>query len=358
MPTQLPKFSRPHVDGTLRRGKTNPHLLFYRYLKGSQSQNRNEKKNVEILKDEFLPRTDVSMLNALRARQNAALEQWAKNHRGGKVCSATFELLGRMVVGMGISSSFENGMLLDWVHGTPFINGEAVKGATRSFGWEQIKDVCQTDENVRKEFQDIFGTVEKQEDKPKNIFRGNVLFFNAYPETNTNLFDVDIITCHYGPYYTGSPVEAPGDWHNPNPVAFLTIREGVKFRFSVASLDESLALKAMEWLKKALVQRGMGAKKRVGYGHFALVEGAKKDKKKVGPGDVQSGLMMKLLNTQASQLPGMVKDLAKEIDALTAVEEKREHANALMGRFNKTQRKKYRNKSWMIKLKTILGEQP
>lgn len=356
MPTLLPDFSRTLVKNALSQGRTNPHLLFYRYLKGNQSGSQNEQKNAAILEKDFIPKCDLGMLRALRRRQGADLKQWAANHPDGEVCSESFQLLGRMVVGMGISSSFENGLLLDWVHGVPFINGEAVKGSARSYARERIE--ADSDGADRDDFREIFGSIRKGETDPDAIRRKKALFFNAYPETESNLFDVDMITCHYGPYYTGNPVEAPGDWHNPNPVAFLTVREDVVFRFSVASPDASHARKAMAWLKGALIQNGIGAKTRVGYGHFVSVETAPE-----GPGEPDrndappsSGLMMKIRTTQASKLPGMANDLVKDIIAVSEPEEKRQAARELLGRFNSKTRKKSRNKPWMQQLQTIAGE--
>ena len=102
---------------------------------------------------------------------------------------------------------------------------------------------------------------------------GKVVFFDAFPEMNQELFDVDIVTCHYGAYYTPEtdPPPEPGDWYSPKPIPFLAVRKGVKFRFAVASSEEGLATQAWTWLKNALMRRGMGAKKHIGYGHFIPV---------------------------------------------------------------------------------------
>ncbi|MCF8090688.1 MAG: type III-B CRISPR module RAMP protein Cmr6 [Desulfotignum sp.] len=351
MSTTLPNFSRDSVDNFLRQKKnrTNPHLLFYRYLNGKQENDNS------ILKKEFLPKTDLSMLTALKNRHKAALAQ-LKDSSGHTVLSASFELVGRLVMGMGISSSFENGLLMDWIHGVPFINGEAVKGAARSFGWEQIKD--QEDVSGKNEFSVIFGSLKKQETAGEDLSAGSVIFFNAYPESSTDLFDVDIITSHYGPYYTGNPTEAPGDWHSPNPVRFLTVKEGV-FQFSVASRSQEHAEKAMDWLKTALMARGMGAKKRVGYGHFIPVKEHESETANTGNSlSSQNPLMSKIKDTDASRLPGMATELVKEIQEIPSPEEKVEAARLLKNRFPSKSRKKNRKKAWMQTLETIIGENP
>jgi CRISPR-associated protein Cmr6 len=77
------------------------------------------------------------------------------------------------------------------------------------------------------------------------------------------LFDMDIMNPHYGPYYQGD--EAPGDWHSPVPVLFLTVREGVPFVFGVGGEMQDVA---GELLTTALRHHGVGAKTSLGYGRF------------------------------------------------------------------------------------------
>ncbi|MEE4356571.1 MAG: type III-B CRISPR module RAMP protein Cmr6 [Desulfococcaceae bacterium] len=354
----LPGFSENHVKNYLNenRARANPHLLFYRYLYGGNSE-----KNKGILSEQFCPKADTAMAKHLRLRQDAALLQWEKNFPQGKVCRASFELLDRMVVGMGISSGFENGLLMDWVHGVPFINGEAVKGAARAFA-EEMKD--DLDEKTLGDFRKIFGTLRKDKLETSDISAGKVIFFDAYPEADRDLFDVDIITTHYGPYYTNTTPEAPGDWHSPNPVAFLAIKAGVSFRFSLASESEELAEKAMEWLQAALIRRGMGAKKRVGYGHFVPIENPDTasesnplTKMSITSGEAGS-LIMKIQNIQASKIPGSATDIVKDIEALPQQEDQVVAAKVMIGRLNNKMLSKNKKKDWMKTLKTILGEEP
>jgi len=257
---RLPAFSS-HIMNDWDKN-INPHLLYFRYLKAIKSDSKNN--NSDILK-QFCSKADTSMIKIIRERQNAAIDQI----RGYQtICKASFSLVDRLVIGMGIPSSFETGMLLDWIHGIPFINGDAIKGATRAYGWEHIQKTNNT--NEKDMFKSIFGTMNKEEEKSSDVWAGKVIFFNAYPKKDDGLFEVDIITNHYGPYYTGSPPEPPGDWHNPNPVPFIAIKAGTSFEFALSSENDALANQAMEWLKEALCKRGIGAKKHVGYGHFNL----------------------------------------------------------------------------------------
>ncbi|MFZ8801648.1 MAG: type III-B CRISPR module RAMP protein Cmr6, partial [Candidatus Calescibacterium sp.] len=136
-----------------------------------------------------------------------------------------------------------------------------------------------------------------------------LVFLDAYPEiqdnknnqnqnNNTNqkdegIFELDVMTPHYQGYYTKNQV--PGDWENPNPIIFLTVKRGITFCFNVLFdkfrareisenngfpekakkivknwLDEFTELSQLVrvWVEKALEEFGVGAKTRLGYGIF------------------------------------------------------------------------------------------
>jgi CRISPR-associated protein Cmr6 len=121
---------------------------------------------------------------------------------------------------------------------------------------------------------DLFGTTEE---------KGSAIFFDALPvpledtgekieglprklESGNGLldiFDLDIMNPHYGPYYQNG--EPPGDWHNPVPVIFLVVREGIPFIFGVGGKKTGAAENI---LKLALKHHGVGAKTALGYGRF------------------------------------------------------------------------------------------
>jgi CRISPR-associated protein Cmr6 len=123
-----------------------------------------------------------------------------------------------------------------------------------------------------------------------------LVFLDAYPEIQNNqqIFELDVMTPHYQGYYTKNQV--PGDWENPNPIIFLTVKKGITFCFNVL-FDKYRAEKILEdkdfpqnakdiienwgkngysdlssdvkkWLKDALTEFGIGAKTRLGYGIF------------------------------------------------------------------------------------------
>lgn len=261
----LPQFSSGHIEAYLKTRKANPGALFYRYLSGRETKERRERLY------DFITSADTSMLCSLLSRHEKSLQQWKERFGDGTVQCETMGLVDRMVVGMGHSSSFENGMLLHRVHGIPYVNGEALKGAARSYASEVVQDDNSFQTKI---FREIFGSPKNDEKVEEgDVCLGKVIFFDAFPEMNQELFDVDIVTCHYGAYYTPEtdPPPEPGDWYSPDPISFLAVRKAIKFRFAVASSEKDLATQAWAWLKNALTRRGLGAKKHIGYGHFIPV---------------------------------------------------------------------------------------
>jgi hypothetical protein len=71
----------------------------------------------------------------------------------------------------------------------------------------------------------------------------------------------------------------PADYHNPNPIFFLTV-EDTKFRFIIGIENDNSAVQkglfegkrplegACGYIKKALSEHGIGAKTAVGYGYM------------------------------------------------------------------------------------------
>jgi CRISPR-associated protein Cmr6 len=108
--------------------------------------------------------------------------------------------------------------------------------------------------------------------------RGSISFWDVLPEPRDNNLRVDIMNPHYSHYYQADndgSIRPPGDWDNPNPIFFLAMPPGTKFRFilrfePIVSLPESYRnrwknLMAMA-LDHAFSWLGFGAKTSLGYG--------------------------------------------------------------------------------------------
>jgi CRISPR-associated protein Cmr6 len=177
-----------------------------------------------------------------------------------------FKTVSRFTTGLGREHPIENGFVWHPALGAPFLPGSSVKGLVRSWAVTWLETDA---DSVSR----IFGPRDLPA-VPPDI--GGVIFFDAVPVAPVQL-SADVMTPHYGPYYEQG--EAPGDWHSPAPIPFLTVSSGQSFLFALAPRtlsDADLAdcRAAAGWLESALLELGAGAKTAAGYGRF------ERDKKK------------------------------------------------------------------------------
>jgi CRISPR-associated protein Cmr6 len=194
---------------------------------------------------------------AFRARRAAAFERLGAKR-------TTLHTAARLVVGLGLPHPTETGFLFDRLTGCPYLPGSTVKGLLRATA--TIAASARSPFWTAAEVDRIFGPVIGGEATPAT---GSVVFYDAFP-TAWPVLEVDVLTPHYPSYYRSG--EIPGDWDNPNPVPFLTIRAGEAFDFWFSPRNEErwaedhrqlerLLVLALDWL-------GVGAKKASGYGYF------------------------------------------------------------------------------------------
>lgn len=97
---------------------------------------------------------------------------------------------------------------------------------------------------------------------------GLVTFHDALcvPNNESHLC-TDVLTVHQQSYYDGREQSGPNDYDAPKPVAFLTVRKGIKFLFALSGPPDWTA-----WVKRllsdALEDWGIGGKTSVGYGRL------------------------------------------------------------------------------------------
>jgi len=180
----------------------------------------------------------------------------------------------RLAIGLGNENVLETSMTLHHTYGFPYIPGQALKGVVRSyvvnmvFGSEEVAA-----NNV--DFCRIFGG----DDKAKVERAGNIIFFDALPAYKPEVLK-DIMNPHFTPYYSETGNKPPGDYYDPNPVIFWTVKN-TSFLF-MAGLKRGKEGKLItdvfgnsdmvstvgEWITKSLSIFGIGAKTSVGYGRF------------------------------------------------------------------------------------------
>ena len=222
-----------------------------------------------------------------------------------KVFFYPFTSRSRLIIGLGSIHPLETSITLHHIFGIPYIPGSALKGVCRMVAfWKLAQNfgVIEDERKLQELQKKFYGELVDNNDKNKEIlkhqllfgaqnFKGLLLFLDAYPEISGDgkLFDLDVMNVHYPKYYSGN--EPPADWQNPNPIFFLTVKEGITFNFYVlfdeyrfkrlkknnselASVLEDLNIESkIEYLlKQALQNFGIGAKTSLGYGIFEYFE--------------------------------------------------------------------------------------
>lgn len=186
--------------------------------------------------------------------------------------------LSPFVTGIGQPHPLENGFAFLKPYGVPYLAGSGVKGAVRAActqAWrEKLGDV-----ECKALLLHYFGSDDK--DPPRGVearrLRGTLTFLDLWPQVQgwDDVFRLDIVNPHYGPYYQGKDV--PADWHSPVPSFFLTLRHGLRWclRILYCPVDRSepprdWGTEIMPGVRAALTTEGLGAKKSWGYGLFTI----------------------------------------------------------------------------------------
>jgi len=175
-------------------------------------------------------------------------------------------------------SDFQLGFFFDHTTGLPVIPGSSIKGVLkRVFPQKNDRYKEEKLEYIKETLKKVDNKIDENlinYDNWEEIFFGNVakkrkhIFFDAYiselPENN-RLFEDDYITSH-----------TEGIFKNPNPIRFLKVGPGVKFKFQFRLCDYTDVNKNVllssnqisEVFKQILLDFGVGAKRNVGYGQF------------------------------------------------------------------------------------------
>lgn len=211
-------------------------------------------------------------------------QQFFDNHAAAaKVLFSTNDTLEikanwRIAIGMGNESVYENGFTFHPTYGIPYLPGSSLKGMTRHWAVAEGK--------ARDEIEAIFGTENNPKAEDLDFKQGQIIFFDAFPfpsELKEGCLQPDIMNNHYPNYYEGE--KPPADWLSPRPIPFLTMKE-VEFQFHLGfipppGVDRSGLLDtAKDWLEKALMESGVGAKTAVGYGRMSGGNPGKSNKRK------------------------------------------------------------------------------
>jgi CRISPR-associated protein Cmr6 len=171
--------------------------------------------------------------------------------------------------GLGLEHPIENGFAFLSPYGLPYLAGSGVKGVLRRSA-EELRD---NDELTQQVIEALFG-----HEKDDNARRGALTCWDVFavpPKdgTHKDSLVVEIMTPHFGDYYQGN--SSPHDTSKPNPIPFLAVPAGSRFRF-IFTCEPMLLTNAVpqgEWktllgkiVEHAFTWLGFGAKTAVGYG--------------------------------------------------------------------------------------------
>jgi CRISPR-associated protein Cmr6 len=174
---------------------------------------------------------------------------------------------GPLAMHLARSTAFENACLaMHPVLAVPYLPASGLKGLARSYA-ENCSGAGEA------EIDRIFGPRAKdaeEVDSESSLFAGSVVFYDALPAKKATMM-VDIVNNHHPGYYGGTENHYE-DKEDPNPVFFLSLKQGAEFEFYLAGRSgtkQDDVEKAWNWLEQGLVLLGAGAKTNAGYGRFA-----------------------------------------------------------------------------------------
>lgn len=223
-----------------------------------------------------------------------------------KTGDRTFELFlaSRLLVGHGNASATDVGLTVHHTWGVPMVPGTALKGLLAHYvdavygpdnpdrnPWEQeAQELARVDfqgvvwhgrrihRGPGRNYRRLFGAPDAEKD-PAMLERGLdagasaglVMFHDALyvpgSSPDDKPFAVDVLTVHQKRYYDNSGRYWPTDYDDPNPVAFLSVRPGIRMLFALSGPSDWTEL-AERLLRDALEKWGVGGKTSSGYGGF------------------------------------------------------------------------------------------
>jgi CRISPR/Cas system CMR subunit Cmr6 (Cas7 group RAMP superfamily) len=211
------------------------------------------------------------LVSAVAQRRTAALRALSGGPRSVHCRQLRAQPEWRLAVGLGNNANaHEIGLALHGTYGWPVIPGSALKGLAAAWAVSTGVDGADVWRVLGGPRPDVPHSGAEARDRP-SAARGTVCFLDAIPAAAPVLVQADVLTPHVKPYYdgaaTGHPVP-PAEYHNPVPLAFLTVRGAYAMDLYGAS-GEDVDL-AAEWLTKAGDDLGAGAKTAAGYGYLTV----------------------------------------------------------------------------------------
>jgi CRISPR type III-B/RAMP module RAMP protein Cmr6 len=246
--------------GAARGRGQHPGLLLQRYLfHAAVGTERWAAEKRDLLRTA----RDAANDDELRRLYRAAFDRWTRTL---PTDPPPIDLIteGRLIVGLGSESVLETGIRLHHTYGLPVIPGSALKGVSAHYcnavwGSVEPKFVRETGEYHRL----LFGTTDDS---------GCITFHDAWLVPGSqNPLVLDVMTPHHPDWLDGN--KPPTDFDSPVPVSFVSVAG--TFRVAVSwngpaghAQSKNWTQLALELLKEALREWGVGGKTSSGYGRL------------------------------------------------------------------------------------------
>lgn len=187
--------------------------------------------------------------------------------RAGAILQEAY-VLGRLTAGLGGETVIEAGLTLHHTYGVPYIPGSSLKGTARAYAVANLEGMWSDNGTA---FRTLFGGLAippgKQPEEKGRV--GIAVFHDALPVPGSWRIYTDVMTVHHKLYYSGDASSPPADWDSPTPIPFPSVNG----RFLIviyAPYAPEWAESAMDILKMALAESGVGGKTSSGYGRMYL----------------------------------------------------------------------------------------
>lgn len=258
-------------------------LLLQRFLvdaKLDQSAKRENEKRSSELKVVLHAAMAACQHDAVKTLYEAAYERWRASfsasvaHKSERLSTAS-----RLIVGLGSENVLETGLQLHHTYGVPIIPGSALKGLAAHYChdvWGQRQNVSAPEENLLfrrggKHHSLLFGTTED----------GGVITFHDAWIVPKSLADgalrLDVMAPHHPKWQTNDA--PPTDFDSPVPVSFLSVAGTFDVRLSWSGSAGTLQDQAEAWtklamqlLREAMTEWGVGGKTSSGYGRLVSAD--------------------------------------------------------------------------------------
>jgi CRISPR-associated protein Cmr6 len=330
------KTRRPALQGLSKQDAQTAHLGLWleKYLETTRKPPKDEREDQKKLINEAraklireahelsLEQTNDETYTMFYNRYRAALEA-----TGAHLIEAS--TTGRMVIGLGNESLWENSITMHRTYGVPYIPGTALKGLCSSFAHRFLGNEWQKADaqHPGQAHRVIFGDTTSS---------GYVTFFDALPVPGTWALEREVMTVHHQDYYSGTEAETenrnsdgrdqlpPADWDSPNPIPFISASG--QFLLAIHAPDDQWRAKVLEILELALEREGVGAKTSSGYGRMRMLNSPRQQVQEAqaiqAKARAQQETALEALKTRfdATKRDQLVGSIAGFVDALEKLE--------------------------------------